>query len=243
MQYSIKYLPTGNSFTMPDLAPENTNTIREEPGEDELTAIVHEYPYYSLGQFRLLANYKKNNHRDFDRQASVTSLFFSNQKWLSWQLARENTVEKKEEIISANELESKEKPAPVPAVENDALPAFEPLHTRDYFASQGIKISEEASPPYDKLGAQLKSFTEWLKSMKKINEEKIEGGDEETDKAIRNIAEGSNVNISVVTEAMAEVLLHQGKAEQAIAVYNKLSLNYPARSAYFAAKINSLKTV
>src|SRR6185312_15634128 len=44
--------------------------------------------------------------------------------------------------------------------------SFEPLHTVDYFASQGIKINEEALAN-DHLVKQVKSFTAWLKSMKK----------------------------------------------------------------------------
>ena len=54
---------------------------------------------------------------------------------------------------------------------------FEPMHLVDYFASQGIKLSEEVQTG-DKLGKQLKSFTEWLKTMKKVHkgqkEESIE---------------------------------------------------------------------
>jgi hypothetical protein len=50
---------------------------------------------------------------------------------------------------------------------NEAL-LFEPLHMVDYFRSQGIKLNEEVQPA-DKLGRQLKSFTEWLKTMKKIH--------------------------------------------------------------------------
>ncbi len=82
-----------------------------------------------------------------------------------------------------------------------------------------------------------------VKNNKKLHAGKIIEADEQTDKVIQHMAEGSNVNIEVVTEAMAEVLLKQGKPEQAIAMYNKLSLKYPARSGYFAAKTNSLKSV
>ena len=45
--------------------------------------------------------------------------------------------------------------------------SFEPYHTVDYFASQGIKLSQEDNTK-DKFGKQLKSFTEWLKSMKRL---------------------------------------------------------------------------
>ena len=78
--------------------------------------------------------------------------------------------------------------------------------------------------------------------MKKINADQIHE-DEKTDKLIQHLAESSNTQANIVTEAMADVLIKQGRIEQAVEMYEKLSLNYPAKSAYFAAKIESLKPV
>lgn len=118
---------------------------------------------------------------------------------------------------------------------------FEPLHTSDYFASQGIKITEIIEPQ-DKLGKQLKSFTEWLHVMKKIKVDLSEEGNETTDKVIINLAEKSNEGESVVTEAMAEAYLFQGKVKKAIKTYKKLSLLNTDKSSYFAAKIGELES-
>jgi hypothetical protein len=117
---------------------------------------------------------------------------------------------------------------------------FEPLHTSDYFASVGIKFSEEVKPG-DKLGKQLKSFTDWLKTMKKIHTEQLPLQTEQSDIIIQKMAEKSNTEGEVLTEAMAEVLLQQGKKGKAIEVYQKLSLLSPSKSAYFAAKIDQIK--
>ncbi|MBC7903805.1 MAG: hypothetical protein H7Y27_10290, partial [Gemmatimonadaceae bacterium] len=51
---------------------------------------------------------------------------------------------------------------------------FEPFHTVDYFASQGIKTDKQEDNPQDRLGKQLKSFTGWLKSMKKLPHASVE---------------------------------------------------------------------
>lgn len=118
---------------------------------------------------------------------------------------------------------------------------FEPLHTIDYFASQGIKLSE-ADLDNDRLGQQVKSFTGWLKSMKKLHPGKLPEQDEVIQQIIQNAAEVSNVESDVLTEAMAEVLVKQNKREKAVEMYEKLSLMNPSKSAYFAAKIGSLKT-
>ena len=118
--------------------------------------------------------------------------------------------------------------------------SFEPLYTTDYFASQGIKISTDITPG-DKLGKQLKSFTEWLKTMKKVHSEQLTQVNDATDITIQKLAEHSNKEDEVVTEAMAEVLLQQDKRAKAIEVYQKLSLLNPSKTAYFAAKIDHLK--
>ncbi len=48
------------------------------------------------------------------------------------------------------------------------------------------------------------------------------------------------MDAEVVTEAMAEILIKQHKIEKAIALYKKISLISPSKSAYFADKIEQL---
>ncbi len=127
-----------------------------------------------------------------------------------------------------------------PVVETELPVETTPPHRIDYFESQGIKLEEDKAN--DKLGKQLKRFTDWLKQMKRVNPNL---NNMETDaiaeSQVQNLAEHSNEPKEVVTEAMAEVLLMQGKPEQAILIYEKLSFINPSKSAYFAAKIRELK--
>ena len=217
--------------------------------QEHLQKIALQYPWCSVAQFYLLNNYKKNTSSVFEEQSAKTALLFNNTNWVNWQLhllSKENIdepIEDNFENIESHDQNEKIKNSlsNIPLEENNENQiAFEPLHTVDYFASQGIKITDEPITN-DKLGSQMKSFTEWLKSMKKINKENLQG-DEQTDKKIQHIAEVSNTGAEVVTEAMADVLIKQDKTEKAIEVYHKLSLLNPAKSAYFAGKINSLKT-
>jgi hypothetical protein len=117
---------------------------------------------------------------------------------------------------------------------------FEPLYTVDYFAAQGIKNTSETIPA-DKLGKQLRSFTEWLKIMKRLPAEETVQMNESDEKKIQTEAEDSNEVKEVITEAMAEVLLKQGKRHKALEIYQKLSLQHPEKSPYFAALIEQLK--
>lgn len=119
-------------------------------------------------------------------------------------------------------------------------PLFEPLHTTDYFASQGIKISEEAMAN-DNMGRQLRSFTQWLKTMKRLPgsmEQKMATAN--IDVKVEEMASRSNAGTEVLTEAMASAYLKQNKPERAREIYAKLSLLHPEKSSYFAALIEKI---
>ncbi len=118
---------------------------------------------------------------------------------------------------------------------------FAPYHMIDYFASQGIKLVLEDNPA-DSFGKQLKSFTDWLKVMKKLPLKPESGKtDEQEADRIRHFAAHSIEERDILTESMAEVLAKQGMYENAIALYQKLSLIYPPKSAYFASRIEQIK--
>ena len=61
------------------------------------------------------------------------------------------------------------------------------------------------------------------------------------DKTVEKMAEKSNIETEVLTEAMAEVYEKQGKLDKATEIYLKLSLQNPSKSSYFATKIEQLK--
>ncbi len=157
-------------------------------------------------------------------------------------MQQENEIkENSEETVINNSFQQHESIEYGNAENDDEIIAFEPLHTVDYFASQGIKINEELLTN-DKLGSQMKSFTAWLKSMKKLHPGKLEEQSLATEKLIQTSADESNINTEILTEAMAEVLIKQDKKEKAIEMFSKLSLINPSKSAYFAARIESIKS-
>lgn len=125
---------------------------------------------------------------------------------------------------------------------NKAYPplAFEPYHTVDYFASQGIRLQEDKLGS-DELSRQVKTFTQWLRSMKKLYNETQTELPADVEQQIHHIADTSNQQSEVVTETMAEVLVLQGKKGKALEIYSKLILLHPEKSAYFADRIKQLK--
>jgi hypothetical protein len=119
----------------------------------------------------------------------------------------------------------------------------EPLHTTDYFASQGIKI-DLSQIPQDKLTTQLRRFTDWLKYMKTDNPTDVDlETRQDLEEAVVLIAKTSNEQKEIVTETMAEIFQKQGQVDKAIQLYIKLSFINPEKSAYFAAKIQHLKGI
>jgi hypothetical protein len=119
---------------------------------------------------------------------------------------------------------------------------FEPYYTVDYFASQGIKNNLEEKPK-DRLGQQLKSFTEWLKTIRQMPPQQIAAMNTDTnsEEKVVQLATHSLAEENVDTESMAEVWIKQGQSEKAIKIYEKLSLLNPSKSSYFAVLIEKLK--
>ena len=158
-----------------------------------------------------------------------------------------NTPEPGDVLPVTNETEGEKEvvlPAfsftPVEPGKNDLI--FEPYHTVDYFASQGIKATEEEKPA-DNFGVQLKRFTDWLKVMKKLPLKEVseQATDPQAEQKVEKMAASSLQEKEVMTEAMAEVWEKQGNKAKAIEIYGKLSLLDPSKMAYFAAKIADLK--
>lgn len=115
------------------------------------------------------------------------------------------------------------------------------MHTVDYFASLGIKFKEQ-DRPLEKFDRQLKSFTDWLKVIKKVpDNQPYKTTDTKAEQKVEEMAGLSLKNDKIITETMAEVWAKQGNTAKAMEVYQKLSLLDPAKSAYFASRIENLK--
>jgi hypothetical protein len=230
-----------------------------------LLQLTKAHPYFTAAQFYLLQQTNENSSAYY-KQAAKTALLFNNPFWLSFQLEQiKNTATTGKHFSKILEADTKDYDDEDGYNEDESLPEiaplninlkldsltesntteddflFQPLFTRDYFASQGIKLTDDVLGT-DKLGTQLKSFTSWLKTMKKIHiGQLVSEGSENNDTAIQNMAEKSNDKQEILTETMAEILIQQNRKDLAISLYRKLSLLDPAKSTYFAAKIDHLK--
>jgi hypothetical protein len=205
------------------------------------TALFFNNPFFLQAQLQVKEEVKLNETKVEEIVVEETSVIIHTENTPQLTeviLSLENITptEEKDEIVT--QIYQPEIAEPIKVEKEEML--FEPLFATDYFASQGIKLSE-AILNDDKLGKQLKSFTSWLKTMKKVHPDKLAPVNALVETAVQNQAAKSNIEEEVLTEAMAEAFAQQGKNIRAIDTYEKLSLLNPAKSAYFAAKIDSLK--
>src|SRR6185369_7355107 len=198
---------------------------------EELEKLAAEYPYFTPAQFLLVQKLKETNSELYNEQIQKLSLHFHNPIWLE-HLLQENKTMLTEEKSQQQEIKTPEQEIETRIVVNDQPEelTFEPYHTVDYFASQGIKPVQEEKP-VDRFGQQLKSFTEWLKTMKRLPVAEIEKKvDVRSEEQVQQMAETSIKDDDVITETMADVWIKQGNKEKAIEIYNKLSLLNPSKS-------------
>ena len=243
----------------------------EQCSLQELQRYAERHPYFGAAQLLLTKKMQVEHNDNYNDQLQKTFLFFNNPLWVK-QLLDESgnaTIQpaEKEKPVAINEAAVLEAILPPVAStevvsqieEQTNLPeiqlqikksqemalkdelVFEPYHTVDYFASQGIKIKEEEKP-VDKFGKQLKSFTDWLKTMKRLPITDLKNTPvTQAEQKVEALAENSLADRHVITESMAAVWEKQGNAQKAIEIYEKLSLLEPTKSAYFAARIAELK--
>ncbi len=235
----------------------------EQCSLEELTQYAERFPYFGAAQLLLAKKFQSDKPELYPEQMQKTLLYFNNPLWVQQLLNGTGHAEifKQQGEITADrsgpavEMTKENEPSMIPeekhtqeqgvsktiqsAPSHDIL--FEPYHTVDYFASQGIQFKAEEKPA-DRFGQQLKSFTEWLKILRSkpaaAIRETVIAADEHN---VLKLAERSLDEKEVITEAMADVWIKQGNPQKAIAIYTELSLTEPSKSAYFAAKIEALK--
>lgn len=101
-----------------------------------------------------------------------------------------------------------------------------------HISSKSTKAKEEVA---DKKA--LKTMWQQQKLAAAIEEENEEIPEQVFEMAVNSIARKDEL----VSESFANVYAKQGKFEKAIEMYQKLSLLYPEKNAYFAAKIETLQ--
>ncbi|MGJ7030000.1 hypothetical protein [Niabella hirudinis] len=220
-----------------------------------LKQLAQQYPYAPVIQLLLAAGLKEAQDPGFAAQWQKSLLYFKDPLLLQYQFFSEQRQPAAEAPpVTANDSETTqappeaetEAPLAIPGLKLEPLDTtkanllFTPYYTVDYFASQGIQLNDDSSG--DRFGSQLKSFTSWLKEMRRLPD--AHSGTRlniKNEAVIEKMAEKSLNGQNEETATMAEVWAKQGNKAKAIEIYQKLSLLNPSKRAYFAAKIEHLK--
>ncbi len=99
-----------------------------------------------------------------------------------------------------------------------------------------LEVLIQSNIPYEMVETKLEAETHYAKGLDAFIQQQ---------KQIKNAAVGAphfdeNTKLPV-TETFAKLLVAQQKLKQAISVYEKLSLKFPSKTAYFAARIQELR--
>lgn len=213
----------------------------------DIKQLANQYPWMAAARVLLVKKLEEEKDAEWLWEWNKASSLFEDQLWLDFLLnepAEANTIDSRVSKAAINSAASLASPmmASSTGVSSSQEMVFEPFHTVDYFASQGIRFKPEEQPQ-DKLGKQLKSFTDWIKTMKKLPLSEIgKSVDPKEERKVEQLAGLSLEQQDVVTEAMAAIWVKQKNYAKAREVYHKLSLLEPAKSAYFASKINELNS-
>ncbi len=108
-----------------------------------------------------------------------------------------------------------------------------------YFDQEG----EEPSPEKESRNPEDEIIDRFLERQPRIVPRTREQGKEVPDERVERIVEESGRETGLFTETLAKIYLQQGYYTKAIHVYEKLSLKYPEKSSYFAARIKEVEQI
>ncbi|CAL1519585.1 hypothetical protein MMC2321_03335 [Chitinophaga sp. MM2321] len=141
--------------------------------------------------------------------------------------------------------------------EEETVLTYQPLYTDDYFAYKRLKDPGGGDELNDQGMAEMRSFTSWLKEIKdsfagktskdwyhqQLHRIYEEDEEPEVSETVERMAMDSiTFNNDIVSETLAEIWVRQQQYSNAIRIYQKLSLLNPDKNAYFAQKIQELKS-
>jgi hypothetical protein len=225
----------------------------------DLDDILHEWPYFQTAELLKLKNLHNLQHPDYENQLTRTAIFCADRKRLFYLIndtrfghfinrtSANKPAEPTQQVDRTQKLIDSFLDTYTDSSEFSASSLADPeanLASMDYIAylstveNRQWNTEEEESNPLQHQH-MIDSFIEKVASHDIFasfpqNEEETTSG-----KTDNQIDEG--IEDEFLTETLAKIYIKQKKYEPALAIIQRLSLNFPKKSAYFADQIRFLE--
>ncbi len=221
-----------------------------------IESLSEQFPYCQSLQILHLLNLKMIDHVMYSEQLKSTAAHIADRKRLrelirSLQTEEPELVEAVKAVEPVEPIESVEeevaaepvKPTKatesvVPVIEEDEEERLKRLKQIVENRLKQIALEKDEIPkPEDPVLTKEELIEKFIKEEPSISRPKSDFFDPV--KVARSSREDQP---GLITETLARVHIQQGNIDKAIEIYRKLSLNFPEKSAYFAAQIEKLST-
>ncbi len=227
------------------------------------------HPYCQTVQILLAKCYQKNNSPQFEKQVNIASAYSIDRKqfqnYISEKLhfdkpqddnsdiLKDNSEQKditSEEGYKETKIEPSVKPAKEEADPDERKKQLEEIVQQriNSFKKKKVAGTESKEAPIipstvipGKKTSKTNTRTEQIIEQF-IREEPRISSPKDASPSENDLSEESvKFYDDIISETLAEIYLRQGKINQSLDIYNKLSLKFPEKSSYFAKKIERIK--
>jgi hypothetical protein len=176
-------------------------------------SLIKEFPAFDLGWALWVKNLKNIGDETYKEHLPLVAIRVSDRKWLKKYL------------------------------ESPGIPLDGDQQNSEYLMIADYNIESEVQktpPPVNSQEDKMSLIENFLSNGGDFQRKSLQThGNTHSDLAERAVTE----NDDIVTETFANILLSQGQFEKAVTAFEKLSLKYPEKSIYFAARIEKVKSL
>ena len=235
--------------------------------QDVINTMLDEYPYSPYGHLVNYLKAKSLNHPNTQELLHKLATYSPDRAWLQEVLNTNfKDIEFSESADQAIPSEAKDPNLDKFLFEFDFNQPIEKAHPiaeeiqieaiKSHHQEAKVKIAKTlvVEAKVEEVEQEADSYISWLKNFQTVEDsphanieaelpdQNLRSIEVETPIIEKTTRKDNDLFGGIITETLAELLANQGQTEKAINMYERLSLIFPNKSAFFAAKIEQLKS-